>query len=291
MKRTKPWELSDEVWERVRPLIPQRPAHPKGGRPAQDDRQMLSAILYVLRTGIQWNALPRELGASTTVYDRFRLWERQGFFAQLWAAGLQEYDELNGIAWQWQSMDGVMTKAPFGGAATGANPTDRGKRGTKRSQLSDGRGMPLALVVEGANRHDMKLTAATLDGIMIERPTPSEEQPQHLCLDAGYDYEAVYETVRAHHYQPHIRPNSRHRSHVDPLPVPEPQQNPANPLEATKQARRWVVERLHSWLNRSRRLLVRWEKRDSTYQAFLHLACALICFQQCDRFRSFLVSE
>ncbi len=72
MKRTKPWELSDEVWERVRPLIPERPAHPTGGRPAQSDRQMLSAILYVLRTGIQWNALPRELGASTTVYDRFR---------------------------------------------------------------------------------------------------------------------------------------------------------------------------------------------------------------------------
>ena len=72
MKRSKPWELSDEVWERVRPLIPERPAHPKGGRPAQSDRQMLSAILYVLRTGIQWNALPRELGASITVYDRFR---------------------------------------------------------------------------------------------------------------------------------------------------------------------------------------------------------------------------
>jgi len=80
MKRTRPWELSDELWERVRPLIPERPARPKGGRPAQSDRQMLSAILYVLRTGIQWNALPRELGASTTVYDRFRLWEKQGVF-------------------------------------------------------------------------------------------------------------------------------------------------------------------------------------------------------------------
>ncbi len=177
MKRTRPWELSDEVWERVRPLIPERPAHPKGGRPAQSDRQMLSAILYVLRTGIQWNALPRELGASTTVYDRFRLWEQQGVFDCIWQAGLQEYDELEGIAWEWQSLDGVMTKAPFGGAATGANPTDRGKRGTKRSQLSDGRGMPLAVVVAGANRHDMKLTAATLDHIMVERPMPSEEHP------------------------------------------------------------------------------------------------------------------
>lgn len=197
MKRTRPWELSDELWERVRPLIPERPARPKGGRPAQSDRQMLSAILYVLRTGIQWNALPRELGASTTVYDRVRLWEEQGVFERIWQAGLQEYDELEGIAWEWQSMDGVLTKAPFGGVATGANPTDRGKRGTKRSQLSDGRGLPLALVVAGANRNDMKLVEATLQNIMIERPTPTQEHPQHLCLDAGYDYDAVYKTVRA----------------------------------------------------------------------------------------------
>ena len=179
---------------------------------------MLSAILYVLRTGIQWNALPRELGACTTVYDRFRLWEQQGMFERIWQAGLQEYDELEGIAWEWQSMDGVMTKAPFGGAATGANPTDRGKRGTKRSQLSDGRGMPLAVVIDGANRTDMKLAEATLDSIMIARPTPTAEQPQHLCLDAGYDYDAVFETVRAHHYEPHIRPNQYNRAHAKPTP-------------------------------------------------------------------------
>ena|SRR5579859_949472 len=64
-------------------------------------------------------------GASTTVYDRFRLWESQGFFRQLWRSGLQEFDELVGIDWEWQSMDGVMTKAPLGGGATGPNPTDR----------------------------------------------------------------------------------------------------------------------------------------------------------------------
>ena len=114
-----------------------------------------------------------------------------------------------------------MAKAPFGGAATGANPTDRGKRGTKRSQLSDGRGMPLAVVVDGANRTDMKLAEATLDAILITRPMPIKEQPQHVCLDASYDYETIYETVRAHHYEPHIRPNLHNRAQVRTMPEPE----------------------------------------------------------------------
>ena len=85
---------------------------------------------------------PARGGASTTVYDRFRAWERDEFFARLWAAGLAEYDELAGIDWEWLSLDGVMTKAPFGGAATGPNPTDRGKRGTKRSTLCGGMDCP-----------------------------------------------------------------------------------------------------------------------------------------------------
>ncbi len=83
MSRSRPWELSDALWERVKPLIPPRPPRPKGGRPPLSDRQMLGTILYVLRTGIQWNALPRALGASTTVYDRFRLWEADGLFARM----------------------------------------------------------------------------------------------------------------------------------------------------------------------------------------------------------------
>jgi putative transposase len=69
-----------------------------------------------------WNALPRELGASSTVHDRFQEWERAGFFKAVWQAGLSEYDDLKGIQWEWQAVDGVMTKAPFAGAATGANP-------------------------------------------------------------------------------------------------------------------------------------------------------------------------
>src|SRR5258708_39165534 len=88
-------------------------------------------------------------------------------------AGLTEYDEVQGIEWEWQSVDGAMTKAPLGKDATGPNPTDRGKRGTKGRPRTDEAGIPLALVVDGANPHHVRLLCATLDGIVIMRPEPT----------------------------------------------------------------------------------------------------------------------
>lgn len=233
MARTRPWEVSNELWKRVRPLIPPRPPKPKGGRPPKDDRQMFEALLFVLRTGMQWNALPRAIAASTTVYDRFRLWMADGFFHALWKAGLTEFDEVMGIDWQWQSLDAVMTKAPFGGSATGANPTDRGKRGTKRSQLSEGQGLPIALSIDGANVHDTNLMAVTLDAIILKRPPPTEQPPQHLCLDAGYVGERTEKAVRARGYTPHVRPRGEERGR-------------SGSRDAKKRPRRWVVEKTQS---------------------------------------------
>lgn len=228
------------------------------------DRTAFAAIVYVLRTGLQWNALPRELGASSTVHDRFQQWGQAGFFRALWQAGLHSYDELAGIQWEWQAVDGAMSKAPFGGAATGPNPTDRGKKGTKRSVLTDGAGIPLALVIDGANRHDVKLLSATLDGLVVSRPEPTKEPSQHLCLDAAYDSTPVYYELLDRHYQPHVRSRGEELLEQETIPG--------------YRARRWVVERTHAWLNRSRRILVRWEKKAENYLAFLHLACAQLIF-------------
>jgi transposase len=80
-----------------------------------DNRKAITAILYVLRTGCQWKALPRTLGASSTVHDRFQQWRRDGVFRRMWINGLKLYDEKVGINWKWQSMDGVITKAPLWG--------------------------------------------------------------------------------------------------------------------------------------------------------------------------------
>jgi putative transposase len=133
MARTRPWEVSDELWEPIKPLIPEVPSYAKGGRPRIEDRKAFEAIVYVVRTGIQWNALPRELAASSTAHDRFQEWERAGFFKALWQAGLSTYDERQGIDWQWQSVDGAMTKAPFGAAAC-ARQSDRSRQARRQTQ-------------------------------------------------------------------------------------------------------------------------------------------------------------
>jgi transposase len=114
--------LPDEVWERVKIAIPPDPPKPKGGRPRMDNRKALNAIFYVLRTGCQWKALPRCLGAASTVHDRFQLWVEQGVFERMWELGLEQYAEEVGIDWEWMAMDGAMVKAPLGGKIYRSEP-------------------------------------------------------------------------------------------------------------------------------------------------------------------------
>jgi len=109
----------------------------------------------------------------------------------------------------------------------------------------------------------MKLVESTLESIPVLRPIPTDERPQGLCLDKGYDYSIVRREVRQFGFTPHVRSRGEEKER-DPL----------------KPARRWVVERTHSWMNRYRRILVRWEKKAQNYMAMLHLACALIVFKK-----------
>lgn len=120
----------------------------------------------------------------------------------------------------------------------------------------------MALAVDGANRHDMKLVRATVDDILAERPAPSPEQPQGMCLDKGYDFAEVRRTLDEFGFTAHIRSRGEEAKAIK--------------REAGFKARRWVVECTHSWLNRFRRILVRWDKSPENYIAFLHFACALI---------------
>lgn len=123
-------------------------------------------------------------------------------------------------------------------------------------------GGPLGATIAGANVHDTKLLAATLEAIVVERPQPTAEEPQHLCLDKGYDNPTGHETVAAYQYTPHIRRIGEERLDA--------------PGEKSYPARRWVVERTLAWLSKCRGLLVRYEKHARNYLGLLQLACALI---------------
>jgi putative transposase len=148
----------------------------------------------------------------------------------------------------------------------GPNPTDRAKNGTKKSRLVEATGGPLAVVIAPANRHDTKLLAPTLEAIVVERPVPSEQQPQNLCLDKGYDNPSGEAAVAEHGYSGHIRRIGEEKVDVQG--------------EKTYPARRWVVERTLAWLSKCRALLIRYDKKSSNYLALLQLACALLWFRR-----------
>jgi len=154
MSRAKSWEVTDDFWSRVQALIPQRQRSVNrtyvrragGGRKPKDARLVFEGIVYVLRTGCQWKALPAErFGSASAIHARFLQWEKAGFFEALWQAGLPEYDDLKGIAWQWQSIDGAMMKAPLAREAVGPNPTDRGKKWQQASSAGRRAWRPLVI--------------------------------------------------------------------------------------------------------------------------------------------------
>ncbi len=125
--------------------------------------------------------------------------------------------------------------------------------------------MPVGLAVDGANRVDFKLARPTIESIPIVRPKPTERKPQGLCLDKGYDYNEVRDLAEEFGYTAHI--------------VARGEEAQAIKRKVGYKARRWVVERTHSWMNRFRRVLTRWEKKLENYVGLLHLVCAWITYQ------------
>ena len=148
------WRIPDELWERIKPLLPRPKRHPLGcHNPAVEPRKVMDAIFFVLRTGCQWNALNATgICSSSSAHRWFQVWTKAGVFRKLWKRSLTEYDGLKGIDWAWQSMDGAMTKAPLGGEKDGskshrpgqaggqAQPAVRGPRRAHRA--GGGRGQP-----------------------------------------------------------------------------------------------------------------------------------------------------
>jgi putative transposase len=189
------WEVSDDLWERIEELLNEYDPPKKTGRKREEARKIINGIIYRFRTGCQWNQIPEKYGDDSTIHRTFQRWVEINLFEMLWSLLAAECDELALLDWEWQAADGWLGKARSGGDDVGPNPTDRAKNGTKKSLLTDAAGGPLSIVVAPANVNDHKLLEATIEAIVIERPEPTEEEPQNLCLDKAYDNKASREIV------------------------------------------------------------------------------------------------
>jgi transposase len=120
-------QIPDALWERIDLVLPIYKRSRKGGRPRLDLRNVVTGIFYVLATGSQWKAMPKQFGSGSAIHAYFQEWVECGVFEELWQLALTEYDELKGIDWKWQSLDGAMTKSPLGGEKNREKP-DRSRQ-------------------------------------------------------------------------------------------------------------------------------------------------------------------
>lgn len=127
-------------------------------------------------------------------------------------------------------------------------------------------GIPVGLAVDGANRNDMKMVRETVQSIPVARPKPTQEEPQGMCMDKGYDYDEVRDIVTEFAFTAHIHERGQQAQKIK--------------RQAGLKARRWVVERTHSWMNKFRGILIRWNKKAENYIAMLHMAFAFIIYRR-----------
>jgi transposase len=247
-----PWIVSDELWERIEPLLPRverRFRYP--GRKRLPDRQALQGILFVLHTGIAWRHLPLELGfgGGSTCYRRLDEWQKAGVWERLHEALLAELRAAGEIEWSRAVAD-----------------SSHARNGSKHHLLVDATGIPLAWSVTGGNRNDVTQLIPLVEGVppvrgRVGRP---RRRPERVTADRGYDHDKYRRELRARRIEPEIaRRQTEHGSGLGRY--------------------RWVVERTFAWLHNFKRLLVRYDRRHEIHEAFLALGCCLVCFRRLQR--------
>lgn len=263
------WEIPEGLWECIEPILEDLYLARPTGRPRVSLRLVLDAIVFRMRTGCQGSRLPGRFGSDSTVHRRFQRFCRDGVLERLRALLADACDDLAGVDWEWQSADGRLGKARSGGGKTGRNPTDRGKPGTQISLVVEAGGGPLGVVLAGANVHDCKLLEATIDAIVVDRPAPTAEAPQHLRLDKGYDNPTGRGAAAWSGLTPHIRRIGEERRACD--------------AGAGHKPRRWDVERTFGWPCKCRGILIRYDVHDVNYLGLIQLACATYWYRRISR--------
>ncbi|MGV9261316.1 IS5 family transposase [Streptomyces sp. NPDC003703] len=251
--------VPDGLWDLVAPLLPSFASRPQGGGTAPlDERAVFTAVVYILTSGCAWRHLPETFGVSpATAHRRFSVWTRAGLWRRLHRAVLDDLDWTSAI------VDAAGVRAKLGGAPTGPNPVDRGKKGSELHVLSEARGIPLTIAVSGANTHDSQALKPLTRGIpaIRSRRGPRRRRPVRLRADKAYFSADHLTWLRGRGLIPRIA-----------RPGIESSERPGR--------HRWKTERTISWLFGYRRLTVRYERKGSHFLAFLGLAAALTCHKK-----------
>jgi transposase len=256
--------VSDALWERIEPLLP--PPRPRRfrfpGRKPVDCRKVLTGIIFVLKTGIPWEALPQEMGCGCgmTCWNYLHAWQRAGVWERLHQVLLEELQDADRIDWSRAVVDSTHARALGGGEKTGENPTDRRKLGSKHHLVTDAQGIPLAVTITGSNVHDLKELIPVVDAVpsVSGKVGHPRKRPEVLYGDRAYHSDPHRQELRRRGIIPRLaRRNTEHGSGMGIY--------------------RWVVERTASWLHSFRRLRLRTDRTAAIHEAFVALASSLIC--------------
>jgi transposase len=257
--------LPNALWEILQPLLP--PPKPRRfrypGRKPITDRQALTGILFVLKTGIPWEDLPCAMGCGCgmTCWRRLQAWQAQGVWFRLHQVLLEQLDDAGQIDWARAAIDSSFARAFGGVEESGPNPTDRGRPGVKHHVLVDAQGIPLAGDSTPAKVPEIKELLPLVEscGPLDEAGEP-QHRPEALYGDRAEDSEPHREELRERGIEPKL--GKRRTAHGSGLGV-----------------YRWVAERTSAWLHGFRKLRFVTEKTQEMQFAFFNLALALICFR------------
>ena len=250
--------ISDEFWNCMKDLL----QNDKGklGRPPMNPRNANSGIMYILENGSKWRFLPRYYGKASTVHGTFMRWIRNGVFKSVINRAREFYLSTLGSVPMWCAIDASSSKAPYANWS-GKNPVDRSKRGIKKNIIVDQHGVPLALSVGPANRHDSTFFKETLE----ELPFMSTDSMKIIVADSAYDAKQLKSLARYHGFVLYAATNKRRNKSI----------------KAITPSLRWKVEASHSWLNNFRSLKICWTKTKEAFVALLQLGVAMLLFRKC----------
>lgn len=254
--------MPEKCYELARPMLPpEKEPGPAGGRRPIAHRTVLKVIWFVLVTGCRWKDVPQELGCcGETARTRLQTWERAGIWNQLHHLLLNMLNHEKQLDLKTTIVDTTQVRAFGGGDATGPSPVDRRKKGTKYTLLVDRGGVPLLIRAVAANRSDhLEILPAVVSFPSVGgKPGRPLTHPKKLYADAGFDCEATRSILRWLGIEPHIRHrNDQHGSHLGRI--------------------RWVVERTISWIKGLRRMRVRYDRSDTSIDAWTTIAATVVC--------------